>query len=112
VKRLLDYDALTGVSTWHEYDHASKTRIIGMTQDVGPLLEANKRTAIEGSNTMAEKGTMRMHLHARIPVLWREQFIKKYGKDISDPSVRKEYFRELEDPDHRYLKTTWKRHFG
>ena len=103
---------MTGVSTWHEYDHQTRRTTIGQTQDVSALLDVNKATASSGDNTLAEKGTVKMHLHARIPVLWREMFIKKYGKDITHPSMAKEFWRELEDPDNRYLKTTWKKHFG
>jgi len=42
MKRLLDHDELTGISTYHEYDHANKKTIIESIQDIDPILALNK----------------------------------------------------------------------
>lgn len=47
MKRLLDYDYFTGISTYHEYDHKTKKTTIESVQDIDPYLTLNKQ--IEGN---------------------------------------------------------------
>ena len=49
MKRLLDYDADTGIQTWHDYDHHTKETVIAEVQDVAPVLEANKAARNQGN---------------------------------------------------------------
>ena len=107
----MDYDAWSGVATYSETSSDGRELTIARVQDVEPILEANKRDAASGGRKMrSQNGLVDMHLHARIPVVWREAFIKKYGRDIVHPSVQREFWAELEKPENRYLKATWRRH--
>lgn len=42
MKRLLDHDEFSGITTFHEYDHSSKKTVIESVQDIDPILAINK----------------------------------------------------------------------
>lgn len=111
-KRLLDYDFETGVAMWHSYDPQTDTTYIEKTQDVEPILEANKSLqnwGIGGAarlNDFSRRGIKNNWWHvALIPNLIIEKWLLEEGINVFDrdhwPAVR----RKLNSPDWRYLRT-------
>ena len=107
-KRLLGYDPLTGLKTYHEYDHTEKKTTISYEHDdVSPVLGWAHDLATSG----LEKPNMRMRnkqmrhvacVPEGIILKWRTEGIDLYNKDHW-PMVRK----KLNDPEYKYLRT-WK----
>jgi hypothetical protein len=103
MKRLLDKDYLTGVSTYHHYDPATDLTTIETMQDVQPFIERNKAL----HNTSYQRDGIKdewMHV-ATIPVLVQMKWKQEYNIDIYDPADYKRIQKLLNDPDYRYLKT-------
>ncbi len=111
MKRLLDYDHLSGVKTWHEYDDLTKETIISQEQDVGPILERNKKLQNIGAdggglNQYARQGIKNDFVHVgTIPVGVQLKWRKEHGVDIYNPNHTKAIMKLMNDPDYRYLRT-------
>jgi hypothetical protein len=102
-KRLLDFDPLTGIKTYHHYDHKTKITRIERVQNVEPILEYNKELA---KTDHEKQGIKRSWWHAAcIPIVMQEKWLNEHGVDIYNrdhwPAVK----RLLNDPDYRYLRT-------
>lgn len=112
MKRLLDYDANTGIQTWHDYDHHTKETVIAEVQDVAPVLEANKVARNQGNggakglNEVAQRGIKNNWWHAAsvpnsVILKWKKELgVDIYNKDHL-PAVKK----LLNDRDWAYLRT-------
>lgn len=99
MKRLLDYDAFTGLMTWHDYDEATDETRIHYEQDVTPILEDNKRAANDN------KGRMGNLVHvASIPAVVQMKWLVEKGVDVLNPEHKQAVAKLLDDPDWRYLK--------
>ena len=85
MKRLLNYDPFTGVKTYHEYDHASKTTHIEDVQDAEPILKYCKelRNDKDRKRNML-KGDNNYH-YATVPVTVIHEWLLKYGVNAHDP---------------------------
>lgn len=104
MKRLLDYDPFTGVSTYHEYDPMTDRTYIETVQDVEPFLENNKR--LQNDTDYSRKGIKREWWHAAtIPISVQYQWMKE-GIDVMNKDHWPAVKRKLQDPEWRYLKTT------
>ena len=114
MKRLLGYDPLTGVATYYEKDDAAGVRRythVDVNQTTERVLAVNQQIAnTTNGEHMNQKGTVPMHLYASLPPIWQVRFMNKYGKNVYTPEAREPLWRELNDPDNRKLKTTWKKH--
>ena len=99
-RRLLDADPLTGLRTWHEHDAASGRTLIHYTQDVEPLIEANKAAASAATGPAGDI----VHV-ASIPASVQMKWLIEKGVDVLDPDHRQAVARLLDDPEWRYLKT-------
>lgn len=99
MKRLLDFDPLTGLRTWHEYDDTTDETRISYEQDVAPILDANKRAANDTTGRMGEM----VHV-ASIPVSVQLKWFVEKGVDVLNPDHKKAVAKLLDDPDWRYLK--------
>lgn len=98
MKRLLDYDPMTGIR--EEFEATPEGFQVHYTQDVEPILEANKRKANDAPARMGE------FVHAAdIPIVVQMEWMTKHGVDIYDPDHTAGIIRLLNDPDYRYLKT-------
>lgn len=102
-KRLLDFDSLTGVATYHHYDHHTKQTIIEEVQDVSPFIERNKQAQINDTKQGIKENWWHV---ASIPIGVQYQWMKEHGVNIWDKNHKKAMFKLLNDPDYRYLKTT------
>lgn len=98
-ERLLDFDPLTGLKTFHDYDEMSDTTIIRYEQDVEPVLDANKYDQNHADRKMGDM----VHV-ARVPIAVQLEWYTKYGVRMWDPDHKKAVSRLLDSPDYRYLK--------
>lgn len=96
--RLLGYDPLTGLKTFHDYDEATDTTFLHHTQDVQPILDANKRAANDASGPLGE-----MVRVASIPAVVQLEWLKR-GVDLYNPDHKQGVAKLLDDPEWRYLK--------
>jgi len=104
-KRLLDYDYLTGLRTYHEYDWKDKKTTISYEHaDVSPVIKWNQDLANAGLHERQRKKDV-WHA-ATVPeitiIQWRLEGIDIFNEDHW-PMVRK----KLNDPENKYLRT-WK----
>lgn len=99
MKRLLDFDPDTGLTTWHDYDDTTDTTFISYDQDVAPILDANRDAANDATGPMGEM----VHV-ASIPVSVQLKWFVEKGVDVLNPDHQTAVARLLDDPDWRYLK--------
>jgi len=99
-ERLLDYDPLTGLKTFHDFDESSDTTIIRYEQDVEPILDANKWDQNHADRKM---GDGLVHV-ARVPVGIQLEWWVKHGVAMWDPNHRGRINRLLDSNEYMYLK--------
>jgi hypothetical protein len=111
MKRLIDFDPLTGEATWF-YDNHDGTFTISNQQDdsvVSTILESNKRLA--SMESISKKGIKKGYWHyATVPNVLVAKWSAEVGGDILDKKFSKELFARLNNPDYKYLKATHARH--
>ncbi len=104
MKRVLDYDPWTGTTTFHEYDHDTKTTTLWTEQDASPFLESNRRLA--NDEDRKKRGIKDCWWHvATIPNGVIDAWMKE-GINVFDKNQAKEVARRLNHPDWRYLRTS------
>jgi hypothetical protein len=99
LRRLLDYDPLSGLTTWHDYDEATDTTYLHHEQDVQPILDDNKEADNHGTH---RKGDM-WHV-ASIPVSVQLKWFVEKGVDVLNPDHKQAVAKLLDDPEWKYLK--------
>lgn len=101
-KRLLGYDPLTGLKTFHEYDHVAKKTIIGYESDVQPIVDVNKEIQNRPQSKYRKRDDWHVaHIPAVIVMKWRiEDGIDVFNEEHTDAVVKK-----LNDPAWKYLRT-------
>ena len=109
MKRIIDHDPLTGVSTFFDYDHATDTTIVSREQDISAILEANKR--LQNDESYTKNGIKDEWWHyATIPNIIIEKWRNEEGIDVFDKNHERRVFQKLNSHEYRYLKTTTKIH--
>ncbi len=109
MKRILDYNPMTGVTTTFDYDESSDTTIIGREQDVSKILDMNKALANEDGVT--KEGIKNgWWLYFQMPAIIIEKFLVEYGVDVFNKDHQPAVFKLINRPEYRYLKTTYKYH--
>lgn len=95
MKRFLDYNPLTGITEFHDYDHSSKETKIIYEYDQARLegeLDFIKEKRNDGSNGYISS-EREMQLAAIIPSAVQLEWLTKYGIDVSNrnhwPAVRR-----------------------
>lgn len=110
-KRIVDYDPMTGVTTFFDYDHATDTTYVGSEQDVSLLLDANK--ALQNEDSYTKKGMKDGWWHyAAYPAVIIEKWLNEHGVNVFNKDHQKKVFELTNRPEYRYLKTTTKMHRG
>ncbi len=107
MKRLLDYDAAAGISTWYEFDHAANEFTIATEQSSSALqiiLDGNK--AQQNAPELKRQGIRNSWMKAAtIP----NGVIEKWLREERVNLFRREDWPKvqglLNSPDYRYLKT-------
>jgi hypothetical protein len=109
MKRVIDYDPWSGITTSFDYDWTTDTTIIHREQDVSAILEMNK--AQQNDEDYTKKGIKDGWWHyANIPNIVIEKWIREYGVNVYDKDHEPKVFKLLNQPEYRYLKTTTKLH--
>jgi hypothetical protein len=80
-KRLLEYDPLTGIKTFHEYDHASQKTYISHEQDCQKILDYNRTLA--NDDRYKRQGIKDDWYHfATVPLTVVMEWKTKYNLDV------------------------------
>jgi len=103
-KRLLEFDAFSGISTFHDYDHATKITTLTTHCDVEPLLEKNKREYNDLDFKKAGMDASMLKI-ASIPFLLSEKWRIEDGLDIFNKDHMPALIKRLNLPEWRYLRT-------
>ena len=97
MKRLLDYDPDTRISTYHEYDHDTKKTIIETVQDIDPIMAINK--ANQGHLNKKENWWYIGTIPDVLIIQWaKECGYKPYTKEWNEYSVQ-----QLQKAEYRHL---------
>lgn len=99
-KRLLDYNPITGLQVWHEYNEADDMTVIHYTADATPVLDQNKRELAEAKGSMGD-----MVKVASIPVGVQYEWLVKYGINLWDKNHAAGVKRLLNSSDYRWCRT-------
>lgn len=116
-KRLLEYDPLTGITTYVDYVPETDTTAVYREQEgasIQAILDANK--AMQNDPDLWRKGVKNSWAqYAHIPAIVLEKWLNEHGVD----AFKKENWEKggsvwklLNSPEYRYLKTTAKYHAG
>ncbi len=92
--QLLEFDPVTGISRYFDYDEMTDTISLTSKQDVSGLLEYTKALRNAGATDKGIKEDW--WLYAKIPALVEVQLRKK-GIDINDPSSTKRIIQEINE---------------
>jgi hypothetical protein len=104
-RRLLSYDPLTGLYTYHSYDELTDQTVISYEADSTPIIEKNKRLANDAD--YSKQGIKNDFWHAAtIPVEVEVDWLINKGIDIYNPDDNQKVRELLRDPQYQYLKTT------
>lgn len=109
MKRVVDYDPWSGITTSFDYDWTTDTTVIHREQDVSAILELNKSYANNEDYTKHGFKNEWWH-YASIPNIVQEKWLREYGVNLYDKNHEKKVFKLLNQPEYRYLKTTTKMH--
>lgn len=105
-KRLLSYDPLTKTTSWHDYDHSTKTTFITESQDVSAILKNNESLRNDGE--YKRHGIKEdLYHYARVPNSVIVEWKQKYGVDgfSTKEDDLKKIDKLLSSPDYKYLRT-------
>lgn len=101
MKRLLDYDPETGVR--EVFESTDDGFMIHTTQDVEPIIDANKAKQSLGKWGGARPGSEFRQV-AEIPIGIQYEWLTKYGVDLYNRDHWSGVKRLLNSSDYRYLK--------
>ena len=99
-KELLDTDLMTGISTYHDYDHDTDTTFITTEQDIQSILDDNKESRNHGLDKKGE-----FWKAASVPIVVQMEWLTKYGIDMMNPDHIGGVKRLLNSSDYAYLRT-------
>jgi hypothetical protein len=103
-KRLLDYDPLTGMRTWFDYD-SNDVMYLTEEQDVNPILDSN--AAKRNDTEYSRKGIKKDWWHyADIPLVVILELKRKHGVDLMAKKVDWKSAFKIINREYPYLKTT------
>lgn len=107
--RFFDFDPFTGIRTDVRFERDAKGNRLATqfltTQDVEPILEANKRERYNAKGKATEKGRMGFKV-ASIPISVQYKWLTEEGWDClsPDPDCQKKLRQKLNDPEWRHLR--------
>jgi hypothetical protein len=104
----LDFDPVTGITHYFDFDEATGNAHITYEQDVEPILDYTKRLANDGATDRGIKESW--WKYAVIPAIVQVKLRAK-GIDINDPGSTKRIIQEINE-HYPAIKTTQKNHDG
>lgn len=105
--RKLDHDPITGMTTWHDYDHATRKASIHTTYadaQIDRVLDENKARQNDGTNGWSP--TREWKYIANIPLSVIHSWLVNEKFDAFDPNNAKELKRRLNSSEWRHLRTS------
>jgi hypothetical protein len=99
-----NYDPLTGITEYFDYDEEKGLAIIHSTQDVQPYIEKARAMRLSGIWKEKLKDDDYLLHHAELPNIVIMQLRNK-GINIDDPNCTNDLLREI-DQNYPYLKCT------
>ncbi len=105
--RKLDYDKFTGMTTWHDYDHATKETKIHTTYNsahVDAVLDENKARQNDGTNGYSKSREWKYI--ANIPMSVLHDWLINEGFDAFDPNNTAKLKQKLNSNEYLYLRTS------
>ena len=103
MKRLVEFDAFTGISTFADYDHASKTTTIIEEQDCTDIVNHAKNVANIGGYTKSGIKRSWMHL-GTIPANLIHKWSIESGLDPYSKEGIRFIVKKLHERDYSHLK--------
>jgi len=105
MKRLFDYDPMTGITQYFHYNENTGGWGIESIQDVEPFIERNKK--LQNEQDYSKQGIKREWWHvATIPIVIQEKWLREDGIDIYNKDHWQKVKQKLNDPDWKYLRTS------
>ena len=104
MKKIIDSEG--GVTTTFHYDHSSDKTIIQTSQDVEPILEANKVAQTINDGYSPSRDLKRI---ASIPLVVVQKWMEEDGVNflsLGKQDKAKYLRKKLNDPDYAYLRTS------
>jgi len=98
-RELLDHDDFSGVTTYHDYDHDTKTTIITSEQDVSGITDLNKAQQNEGFDKRKD-----MWHAASIPIVVQMEWMTKFGVDLMNEDHMPAVKRLLNSNEYSHLR--------
>jgi len=104
-----DYDPFTGITTLRRFNYnggGDKSTVDYLkTQDVEPILEANKRERYNAKGKACERGRLGFKV-ATIPINLQYKWLTEEGWDClsPDPGCQKKLRQKLNDPEYMHLR--------
>lgn len=98
MKRLLDFDPLSGLKTWHDYDDATQTTIISYEGDSQGVLDQCQEDSNHADRRLGDIAHV-----ARVPPEIQMKWFVEHGVKMWDPNHRGAVNRLL-DGEYKYLK--------
>ena len=103
-KRLLSVDPLSGLKTFHEYDHKSKTTYITESQDVSKILKHNRN--LRNNAEYKSGGIKNDYYHfATIPMIMVMKFKNEHNLDVFNKDDLPAIERLLQGSEYMKLRT-------
>ena len=103
-KRLLEVDPVTGISTFHDYDHQSKKTYITHSQDLTNILGQNQ--ALRNNADYKKGGIKNDWYHfATVPMVVVMELKTKHNLDVFNDNDLPAIERLLKDRDYTKLRT-------
>ena len=99
MKRVLDYDPVTGITQWFHYDETTGDIGLETKQDVTAVIEGTKRSFNETDGRKRWKGDV--HKVASIPMTIYHE-LAKISNNFKDQRVIRKW---LNDKDNRVFRT-------
>lgn len=102
MKKILDVDPVTGLTEIFHKDPGSDKFTIQTVQNVGPVLEHNKKLL---NNDTGNYRNGNFHHIASVPHVVIEQWRKELGDDPLAKRNRKWFIAKLNDRDNKFMRT-------
>lgn len=110
MKRRVDYNPMTGITTSVDYNSVTDTTaVIHEFDDLSAVLDQNK--ALANDTEYTKKGIKNGFWHyAFLPNAIIHKWMIEDGINVYRKEDEKKVFQKLNSPEYRYLKTTAKYH--